>query len=117
MSSKGAKVAARAGGAAPVVGMLAAASIKDPWLAIAVVSFLCALAVAVGWLLLQRPFLEISETVQEGNRKRVWRAGVAEPAIPNVATPSPLIEQRGRQSLSWLRTELQNQATESVDEE
>lgn len=117
MSSKGAKVATRAGGAGPVVGMLAVASIKDPWLAIAVVSFLCALAVAVGWLLLRRPFLEISETVQEGNRKRVWRAGVAEPAIPNVATSSPLIERRGRQSLSWLRTGLRDQATESVDGE
>jgi hypothetical protein len=116
MSSKGAKVAAWAGGAVPVVSMLAA-SIKDPWLAIAVVSFLCALAVAVGRLLLRRPFLEISETVQEGNRKRVWRAGVAEPAIRNVVTPSPLVKRRGGQSLPWLRTELQDQETESVDEE
>ncbi len=117
MSSKRAKVAAWAGGAAPVVSVLAAASTNDPWLAIAVVSLLCALAVAVGWLLIQRPFLEISEVVQEGNRKRVWRAGVAESAIRNVGTPSSPIKQRGGQSLSRLRAELQDQETESVDEE
>lgn len=117
VSSKRAKVAAWAGGAVPVVSMLAAASINDPWLAIAVVSFLCALAVAVGWLLIQRPFLEISETVREGSRKRVWRAGVAEPAIRNDGASSSLLRQRGRRSLSWLRTEIQDQETESVEEE
>jgi membrane protein implicated in regulation of membrane protease activity len=78
MSSRRAKVAAWAGGAAPVVSMLAVASSSDPWLAIAAIGLLCALAVAVGWLLVHRPFLEISETVRDGNRKRVWRAGVAE---------------------------------------
>jgi hypothetical protein len=117
MSSKRAKVAAWAGGAAPVVSVLAAASINDPWLAVAVVGLLCALAVAGGWLLIQRPFLEISETVQEGNRKRVWRAGVAESAIRNTGTSYSPVKERGGQVLSWLRAELQDQETESVDEE
>ena len=89
MSSRPAKAVRPVGGALTVAGIIAAALSGDLWLAAIFFGFLLILAVIAGRILFRRPYFEFSETMQDGTRRRLWRAGVEHsPHNTSIVTPS-----------------------------
>jgi hypothetical protein len=72
-----------------MVGIVAAALSGDLWLTVAILSFLVIVIAIAGWLLCRGPFLEVSETTQNGTRRRFWRAGVEHALHSTTIVPPP----------------------------
>lgn len=87
MSSKSAKIGAAVLGIGPAIGVFATALSESPWTALAALGSIVALALVAAWLLSRRPYFEISDSIQGGVRRRLWRAGVGQ--LPRGAVHAP----------------------------